>query len=115
VNLLKQNITDPRGRNITQFGNSVIKKATESYVAKRNQIHDNLRDYIIQWSKTNQEVILATPLNRIKPTLKPLMDSIQERFGIKAFRVISKAVFGMDRGRKELLRFMQSVCNEKIC
>jgi hypothetical protein len=34
---------------------------------------------------------------------------------VKDFRVISKAVFGEDRGRKELLKFMQNVCNEKIC
>jgi len=34
---------------------------------------------------------------------------------VKDFRVISKAVFGEDRGRKELLRFMKNVCNEKLC
>jgi hypothetical protein len=45
----------------------------------------------------------------------PLLDDIQKQFGVKDIRVISKAVFGEDRGRKELLKFMQKMCNEKIC
>jgi hypothetical protein len=92
-----------------------IRNATEAYIEKRNQIHESIRKYIIQWSKENREVVLATPLNKIKTTIKPLTEYIQEQFGVKDFRVISKAVFGEDRGRKELIKFMQSVCNENVC
>ncbi|MFD2655057.1 PDDEXK family nuclease [Gracilibacillus thailandensis] len=48
-------------------------------------------------------------------SLSPLLKEIYERFDVKDFRVISKAVFGEDRGRKELLKFMKKVCNEKVC
>lgn len=96
-------------------GNVAIRIATEVYVDKRRRLHESIKECIIQWSIANKEIVLATPLNKIKTTLKPLTEKIQEQYGVKDFRVISKAVFGEDRGRKELLRFMKLVCNEKIC
>lgn len=99
----------------TCAGNVAIKNATKAYIEKRNHIHGEIREYIIQWSIENREIVLATPLNRIKTTIKPLTENIQEQFGVKDFRVISKAVFGEDRGRKELVKFMQSTCNENVC
>jgi hypothetical protein len=96
-------------------GKEAMKKATESYVEKRINIHKEIKKYIIQWSKVNKSIVLETPLNKIKTTIKPLTNDIQEQFGVKDFRVISKAVFGEDRGRKELIKFMKSVCNENVC
>lgn len=93
----------------TCAGNAAIKIATVAYFKKRNQIHKEIRAYIIQWSIDNKEIVLATSFNKIKPTMKPLIENIQKLFGVKDYRVISKAVFGEDRGRKELLKFMQSV------
>ena len=78
-------------------------------------MHQNIRDYIISWSKENKHIVLSTPLNKIKPTLQPLLQNIQELFDVKDIRVISKAVFGEDRGRKELIKFMKKVCNENVC
>lgn len=77
-------------------------------------MHD-IKEYIIQWSKENRDIVLATPLNKIKTTIKPLLEDIQKQFGVKDLRVISKSVFGEDRGRKELLKFMKQVCIENIC
>lgn len=96
-------------------GKFAIIKATERYVEKRKTIHQDIKEYIIQWSITNKKTVSETPLNKIKTTLTPLVDDIQKLFGVKDFRVISKAVFGEDRGRKELIMFMKKVCNEKIC
>ncbi|WP_040208053.1 PDDEXK family nuclease [Neobacillus jeddahensis] len=96
-------------------GKVAIKCATETYVEKRYRIHELIKKYIIKWSKENKEIVLSTPFNKIKTTIKPLTSQIQKEFGVKDFRVISKAVFGEDLGRKELLKFMQKVCNEKIC
>lgn len=96
-------------------GNVAIRSATEVYMKKRTQLHSRIKGCIIQWSIENKEIVIATPYNKIKTTIKPLLEIIQEQYGVKDFRVISKAVFGEDRGRKELLKFMQNVCNEKIC
>lgn len=46
-------------------------------------------------------------INKINTSLSPLLKEIYERFDVKDFRVISKAVFGEDRGRKKLLKFMK--------
>jgi hypothetical protein len=96
-------------------GKNAIKLATHKYIEKRNNVHENIKNYIIQWSKLNKELVLITPLNKIKTTITPLIHNIYEQYGVKDFRVISKAVFGEDKGRKELIMFMKSVCNEKIC
>lgn len=96
-------------------GKSAIRSATKSYVEKRNGIHQSIKDYVIKWSLDNQDIVSGTPLNKIKTTIGSLIDEIQDNFGVKDFRVISKAVFGEDRGRKALIKFMKNVCNEKIC
>lgn len=96
-------------------GNVAIRKATDSYVNRRHQIHIEIKEFIVKWSIENKDKVLAAPFNKIKTTIKPLIDSIQIHYDVKDFRVISKAVFGEDRGRKELLRFMKNVCNEKVC
>lgn len=99
----------------TCAGKVAIRHATNQYMKKRNIIHQQIKDYIIQWSIMNKEIVCRTPLNKIKTTISPLVDEIYENFGVKDFRVISKAVFGEDRGRKELIRFMKDVCSENVC
>ncbi|PLR76476.1 restriction endonuclease [Bacillus sp. V3-13] len=94
---------------------NAIKLATDAYVNKRRETHKEIKDYIINWSILNEQVVLSTPLNKISTTIYPLVNDIYRKFGVKDFRVISKAVFGEDRGRKELILFMKKVCNEKIC
>lgn len=96
-------------------GKVAIKIATNKYVEKRNSIHFSIKHYINEWSKNNKDLISQTPLNKISPSLSPLVKDIQAKFGVKDFRVISKAVFGEDRGRKELMKYMKKVCNEEIC
>lgn len=89
--------------------------ATNSYVAKRKSVHNGIKNYIIQWTMENKELVLSTPFNKINTTIKPMTDEIYRQFNVKDFRVISSAVFGIDRGRKELLRFMKHLCNENVC
>lgn len=109
-------ITSPKGYcSRTCSGKIAIKNATVHYIEKRQEIHQGIKEYVIKWSINNKDIVLEAPLNKIKTVLSPMIDNIQLKFGVKDFRVISKAVFGEDRGRKELLRFMKKVCNEKIC
>lgn len=96
-------------------GQSAIRIATDAYVERRTAIHQNIKHYIIQWTNENKELVLSTPYNKINSTIKPLFDEIFSLFGVKDLRVISKAVFGEDKGRKELLRFMKEICSENVC
>ncbi|PIC62757.1 restriction endonuclease [Sporosarcina sp. P13] len=96
-------------------GQLAIRIATDSYVKSRNSIHRNIKEYIIQWTSENKELVLSTPFNKINSTITPLTNEIFSRYGVKDMRVISKAVFGEDKGRKELLRFMKKLCSENVC
>lgn len=96
-------------------GNNAIKHATKSYVNKRNDIHNKIKSYIINWTLNNRDIVEKTPYNKISTNLKPLFNNIEKEFGVKDIRVISKAIFGEDLGRKELLNFMKNVCNENVC
>lgn len=96
-------------------GKVAIKLATRSYVEKRKVVHDGIKNFIIQWTIENKDLVLSTPFNKINTTIKPMTDEIYLQFNVKDFRVISSAVFGIDRGRKELLRFMKQLCNENVC
>jgi hypothetical protein len=101
-------ITSPQKYCTQKCAGSInIQKATEHYVKKRESIHTSIKEYIIEWSNSNKELVLETPFNKIKTNLQPLWDDIQKKFGVKDFRVISSSVFGEDRGRKELLHFMK--------
>lgn len=96
-------------------GNVAIKLATDVYVTKRKNIHSEIKIYIIQWTMENQELVLSTPYNKINSTIKPMTEEISRLYGIKDMRVISKAVFGIDQGRKKLLEFMKKLCSENVC
>lgn len=88
---------------------AILEKETAQ--EKRN----NIRDFILKWSKENTELIMNTPYNKIS-NLKDLFNKINDLYSIKDLRIISKSVFGEDRGRKELLKFLKEyVQSENIC
>ncbi|WP_301108256.1 restriction endonuclease [Sporosarcina sp.] len=96
-------------------GQTAISIATDKYVQKRKSVHQDIKRFLIQWTFKNKELVLSTPYNKINTTIRPLTDEIFLQFGVKDMRVISKAVFGEDKGRKELLRFMKKLCSENVC
>ncbi|WCK57106.1 hypothetical protein PP175_28365 (plasmid) [Aneurinibacillus sp. Ricciae_BoGa-3] len=73
-----------------------------------------IKKFVYEWSFKNKKLIIETPLNKISGTLAPLFSEIETKFGIKDKRTISKAIFGKDKGRKELLihlkNMLQNVC-----
>ena len=99
----------------TCAGHRAIRHATNTYVEIRSEVHHNIREYIIKWARENSDIVVKTPLNKIKTTIQSLIRDIEREFQVKDLRVISKSVFGEDRGRKELIKFMKSVCNEDVC
>lgn len=78
-------------------------------IDKSRKLLDQVKDYIINWAKENQEIIQETPYNKIKTNLIDLFNEIYTIFNIKDMRIISKAVFGEDKGRKELLNFLKEI------
>jgi hypothetical protein len=96
-------------------GKNAIEIATREYVNKRKFIHEEIKQFVINWSIIHSDVVSSTPFNKISTTINDMTTEIERLYGIKDLRVISKAVFGKDQGRKELLQFMKKVCNEKIC
>lgn len=92
-----------------------FQKATQVYVESRIDIHKQIRALILDWCKQNHLLVLETPYNRITTNLHPLFNQIHQQYNVRDLRVISKAVFGEDKGRKELLKFLKDVASEKIC
>lgn len=88
-------------------GAVAIERATRVYVEKRNYVHNEIKEFIINWSIENEDIVLSTPLNRIKTSISPLVNAIEKKYGVKDLRVISASVFGSDCGRKELINFMK--------
>lgn len=70
---------------------------------------DQVKEYIDEWAKENQDIIQETPYNSIKTNLHMLFENIHTLFDIKDMRIISKAVFGEDKGRKELLTYLKRI------
>lgn len=96
-------------------GNVAIRIATAASVNKQKTIHKEIKHYVLHWLKYNKKTVMDTPFNRIKTTLEPLLQEIENKFGIKDIRIVSKAVVGNDCGRKDLLKFMKDICNENVC
>lgn len=78
-------------------------------IEKSRKLLDQVKDYIIEWAKNNQALIQETPYNKIKTNLSELFTNINKLFNIKDMRIISKAVFGEDKGRKQLLTYLKEI------
>ena len=71
-------------------------------------IHRTLiKDFIIQWCKNNQEVVMNCPLNKITTSLQPLIIEIEKQYGIKDIRSITLC-FNIT-SRKEFLKYLQQL------
>lgn len=102
-------ITDKQQKYCSQLcaNKTNSKLGTEKQKQEAKILRDKIKEFIMGWAKDNKEIILSTPYNKIKTNLKPLFDDIENKYGIKDLRIISKSVFGEDKGRKELLRFLK--------
>ena len=89
-----------------------VQLAMEMYVSNRNETSINIKKLINEWTLENKEMVLNTPYNKITTNLYPLFREIQVRFNVKDMRVISKAIFGKDKGRKELLKYMKALLTQ---
>lgn len=68
---------------------------------------------IINWTIENKEMVLETKFNKVKTTMQPLIDKINEIHHTKDMRIISLAVFGEGLSRKELLAIMKEIATKQ--
>lgn len=63
----------------------------------------------LDFAKNHAQAILSCKLNKIKPVLQPFYDQIEQKFGIKDERTLSKALLGYQTNRKEVLVCFRSL------
>lgn len=66
------------------------------------QKSDNIRRLVVKWGEDNKDIVTKCPKNKIIPTLNGLITIVQDEFGIKDIRTISKACCGTNSKRKFL-------------
>lgn len=79
-----------------RIGNQVSK---DSALAALEPIKTLIYDWVLEHS----ELVLSAKLNKISTVLYPLFNLVESKYAVRDKRTISKAIFGEDRGRKELL------------
>lgn len=82
--------------------------ATEAYLEKVHEKYNEIRNEVFLWAQDNAETVKSIKLNKITPTLAPLLAIIKDKYGVTDFRTISKAVTGKDCSRKDLVKYIQS-------
>jgi endogenous inhibitor of DNA gyrase (YacG/DUF329 family) len=78
-------------------------------VKQRKENDNNIKHFIIKWANENAYVFKDVKLNRIQEILNPMYEEIEKQFGVKDKRSISKAIFGQDKGRKEMVIFLKNL------
>lgn len=97
-------------------GNKAIELAKLGRAKERKERYNAIHDMVKEWALSNREVVLAAKYNQILPTLEPMLKEIEEKLGTKDIRMIGLAVFGKDKGRKELLRYMKDIASsQNVC
>lgn len=92
-------------------GKTAIKLATEAYVKKRDDLKLEIKEFSINWALSNRDVIQKAPYNRISTCLAPLTEEIYNRYDVKDYRIISKAICGKE-SRKEMMKFLKQIVND---
>lgn len=84
-------------------------RGVETGKRKSRIVLDQVKEYIIDWVMNNKNIVDETPFNKITTNLSELFENIHYLYNIKDMRIVSKAIFGEDRGRKELLRYLKEI------
>lgn len=92
----------------------ILQSKRGAKIEKDNQqpLYDKIVEMLKQFSITHAKLVLDTQYNKLGRL--SIWNTLYEETGIKDMRVYSKAVFGKDLGRKELLRYMKNIA-ENIC
>lgn len=90
--------------------NSLVANKIASKLKSENTklIHKEMKEYITNWCILNVSLVLSCPFNKISTIFEPLRKEIENKFGIKDFRIICQATIG-DYSKKLFLEEMQSI------
>lgn len=87
-------------------------KGAQQEKDNQQQIYNEIKQVIDIFAINNPDLVLQTQYNKISGL--PVWSILYKSTGIKDMRIYSKALFGIDMGRKELLRYMKNIA-ENIC
>lgn len=91
----------------TEHNKSRMSAIGKAEMQKYQDRRDDIKIDILKWADDNKDKVLATKLNRIKNTFQDMYDMIEDKYGITDNRTISTSLFGEDRGRKEMVKYLQ--------
>lgn len=80
--------------------------AAEKVHERNLLIKEDMGKFVLEWSNTHRDLINSCPLNKISPTLEPLMQEIEAKYQIKDIRCLF-ICFGV-KNKKEFIRYLQS-------
>lgn len=86
--------------------------AAEANHQKHQERHNAFKEEALNWARTNKELILKCPKNRISTTLYELQ-KISSKYEMNDWRCICQSICGKN-SKKALLEFLILEC-EKIC
>lgn len=98
------------------WGKGVEASAKASHL-KNLQLKSTIKQDIDNWVLENQELVLSCPYNKITTTLKPLLELIQNKYGIKDIRTLFICYRGVS-SRKEFLDKLKNIIyisKENVC
>lgn len=84
-----------------------LNKANEVSKIKYKNRSDDIRNYVINWSLDNKEIVLKCPKNKITTVLQELINNIDDLFGVKDLRSIAKSCCGT-QSKIEFLKWLQN-------
>lgn len=88
-------------------------KGRDTTVHKAKLVRDQIKNFMENWCLEHKELVLSTPYNKITTNLRPMFDEIEATYHIKDMRILSKSVFGKDKGRKELLKYLKNFVSDQ--
>ena len=90
-----------KGKHISNEG--AVEGSKKKYLERKKLITEDVKS----WALENQNTIMSCPLNKITPTLSPLVEMISIKYGISDIRSIAKSFTGK-YGNKNFLNELKS-------
>lgn len=84
-------------------------KGTINYLINIKKNHEQIKEFSSEWVEKNKEKIIHASFTKVQPTLEELMNVIEKRYGVKDIRVITEAIIGEKKGRKDLLAYFKGM------
>lgn len=87
-----------------------LRKLSEINHQKKLQEKNKIKQFVIEWTYNNKEIILNCPLNKITTHLQPLLTAIEENYHIKDMRSVMLC-FDIT-SRKEFVLHLQNIIKD---